>query len=67
MNLTRIALALGELGYRSTAFERSRVVFACRRTQYAYWRSMVPRNKRCRCAPGRQVTCGCALRAAMEH
>lgn len=39
MKFTRIALALNELGYRSSALERSRVVFACRRTQLAYWRA----------------------------
>lgn len=37
MKFTRIALALNELGWRSGAYERSRVVFACRQTQQLYW------------------------------
>lgn len=36
MEFTRIASALNELGWRSSAAERSRVVFACRRTQLLY-------------------------------
>lgn len=39
MKLTRMALALVELRYYSTAYERGRVVFACRRTQALYWAS----------------------------